>query len=78
MSRFITSGSEHMTESIERCLLETRFQYTRPKKETPHIKHTLYMYIVYGGLSPIYRKRFVTALILGLCVPGVVLAIIVT
>ena len=37
-------------------------------------------YIVYGGLSPISRKWFVTvsALILGLWVPGVVLAIIVT
>ena len=37
-------------------------------------------YIVYGGLSPISRKRFVIvwALVLGLWVPGVVLAIIVT
>ena len=37
-------------------------------------------YIVYGGLSQISSKRFVTvwALILGLWVPGVVLAIIVT
>ena len=37
-------------------------------------------FIVYGGLSPISRKQFVTvwALILGLWVPGVVLAIIVT
>ena len=37
-------------------------------------------YIVYGGLSPISRKRFVTSwlLILGLWVPGVVLAIMVT
>ena len=36
-------------------------------------------YIEYGGLSPISSKRFVTvwALILGLWVPGVVLAIIV-
>ena len=49
--------------------------YTRPK-----INATYKTYIVYGGLSPISRKRFVTvwALILGLLVPGVVLAIIVT
>ena len=29
---------------------------TYTKKETPHIKHTLYM----GEISPISRKRFVT------------------
>ena len=46
------------------------------KKEMSHIKHILYM----GDSSPISRTRFVTvwALILGLWVPGVVLAIIVT
>ena len=38
------------------------------------------MQCIWGGLSPISRKRFVTVwvLILGLWVPGIVLAIIVT
>ena len=49
--------------------------YTRPKRNAAYKT-----YIVYGGLSPISRERFVTvwALILRVWVSGVVLAIIVT
>ena len=54
----------------------SNFSYILGQKRNAKYK----TYIVYGGLSSISRKRFVTvyALILGLWVPGIVLAIIVT
>ena len=70
----------HVAITLSLILLEMRsittLNYILGQKRNAAYK----TYIVYGDLSPIYRKRFVTvlALILGLWVPGVALAVIAT